>query len=126
MKLPLFFFRWEKTTKVPTRDRILTRQAEVEVKEVVEEVRKDKAEKMSDPNIEEGTSNRLVENLVRTLKDEETDHPHGHLLVTLTSLTRDRTLADLTPDPHTNPDTRAPPDVPDPPTNLENIKTKSG
>ena len=125
MKLSLFCFRWQKTTKAPTRDQTLTHQAEVEVKEAVGEARKDEAEKMS-ANIEEGTSNRLVESLVRTLKDEETDHPHGHLLVTLTSLTRDRTLADLTPDPHTNPDTRAPPDVPDPPTNLENIKTKSG
>ena len=119
LKLSLFCFRWRKTTKVPTRDRIRTHQAEVEVKEVVDEVRKDEAGKMN-ASIAEAASNRLVESSVKRLKDDERAHHLGHLLTI--GLTKDQILVDLIHDPPINPDTQVHPDTPGP----DDIRIKSG
>ena len=121
LKLSLFCFRWRKTTKVPTRDRIRTHQAEAEVREVVEEVRRDEAEKTNDPNIAEAASNQLVESLVKKLKDDETGRHPDHLpAINLTK--EDRTLIDPTPDHLTTLVNRVHPDTPGP----DDIRIKSG
>ena len=67
-------------------------------------------EVMAKLHIVEVTSNRLVE---RADKNRgETDHPHGHLLVTVIGLKSARTLVGPIPDPLTILATRAPPDDP--------------